>query len=1130
VKKLWKLPRRRETLFVGNDGQDARISLPELEEALASVEPAARLVLPRLLRRVVRLHTSLPGFGFRVPHSKTYVIPGKELLEFADRNEIGFGPTEVLPEEVILLERPSGEVLDEWPRGEILLYYWALLFHARVHEAFGGLVRPGQDVPLAGSACRRQPFGAGEIEKRKAALGSLEFDEIRNVLRQERFLLPPYSDAAVYVEFAAVYLGLRYFQPYQTASFFPALLSLEKADEVIAQDIDACALLEATRLPGTPDPEELREAARQAAEAFDADPQRAIASMCGGAPSPGRDADWARGRHRSEKKYLAWSQTAARKAARGNLAGAAMARARAEFWAPRERAAEAATALREEVHGLVARLQTALDIEGEEPRPWREALLALAHQTPRGLWTVEARLLYDLQKVCVDRSRMTSTVDVMHWILSFGRRAIRRELPNQRDVLVSRHLRSAQRRLPRVRISDRQRRQLAKVVDQATAEAETRLRDTFRPKIAATLDATGLLPQNLPERISRAKLVEELLDRIVERGFLTLGEVRDAISRNQLKEPDCSGPRGFLRGEVALRMNSRLTETLDGVYEPADFYLRWILRFSHLMFGTAVGRLLTLHFVIPFGGAYVALKGSDHIIELVSGEKRAYLAPSNRDFGRLLSGGLPLRFVPTILLGIFLEMLIHIPSFRGMVWQGLKALGSAVTFLLIDVPRWFFALPWVHWVVHSPAVRLGFNFVVKPLVPTLLFAEFVPLRAKPWQEMLGLTSMFFALNLIVNSRAWRTVEEMFFDAVAEGWQRFGVRPIVGLFWFIVDMFRRLVQLIERLLYTVDEWLRFRSGQSRVMLLAKGTLGVGWFFVAYVIRFCVNLLIEPQLNPLKHVPWVTVSHKIMAPIWYAMDLPNHLAQWMSPFLADVLTFVIVFGTPGIFGFLIWELKENWRLFAANRPKNVQPVLVGAHGETMARLLRPGFHSGTIPKRFAKLRRAERKARRGGDPGVVRKHREALHHIEIDLRRYVEREFAVWFVADRGWSSPPPQVEEIHLATNEASVEVALPGAVEDPLCLAFQLVDGRTHLVLSEKVPAAMVSDSTRIILRAAIINLLKTGGIEVFYVSSDDSRRPAAAEPQEISRVEMPWTDWVATWETGDGPREPAPWDRLPVI
>ncbi len=38
----------------------------------------------------------------------------------------------------------------------------------------------------------------------------------------------------------------------------------------------------------------------------------------------------------------------------------------------------------------------------------------------------------------------------------------------------------------------------------------------------------------------------------------------------------------------------------------------------------------------------------------------------------------------------------------------------------------------------------------------------------------------------------------------------------------------------------------------------------WFFVAYVVRFCVNLLIEPQVNPIKHFPVVTVSHKLLWP--------------------------------------------------------------------------------------------------------------------------------------------------------------------------------------------------------------------------------------------------------------------------
>ncbi len=570
------------------------------------MEPAARLVLPRLLRRVVRLHASLHGLGFRVPHSKTYVIARDALLEIADREELGFGPTEALPERVILLERPGAEILDQWPRCEVLLYYWELLFHARVHEAFDCLAE--------------QPA----ISERLAALGSLEFDEIRNVLGQERFLVPPCDDASTYIEFAAVYLGIRYFQPFLMASFFPALESLEKVDAILALDVAAEEILDATRLPGTPQPEALREAARQAAEAFDADPLAAIPDFREEAEARGRTAHWARGRQRSEQKYQLWTERARRQAARGNWAGAAIRRARAEFWAPRDRAAEAATALRDEVHGLVDHLQAALGIEDQEPRPWREALLALAHQTPRGLWTVEARLLYDLQKVCVDQVQTISTVDVMHWVLSMGRRPIRRELPNQRLVLVSRHLRSAQRRLPAVRISERQRRQLAEVLGAATRPAEDLLRESFRPKIVATLDEVGLLPQNLVETVSRKKLVEELLDRIVERGFLTMGEVRDAVSRNHVKQPDCAGPRGFFHGDAVLRLNRRLAVALDGVYERGDFYQRWIQRFSLLAFGTSLGRWLTRYVAIPFGGAVVILVVAEHFGHMITGREEFY--------------------------------------------------------------------------------------------------------------------------------------------------------------------------------------------------------------------------------------------------------------------------------------------------------------------------------------------------------------------------------------------------------------------------------------------------------------------------------------------------------------------------
>ena len=130
-----------------------------------------------------------------------------------------------------------------------------------------------------------------------------------------------------------------------------------------------------------------------------------------------------------------------------------------------------------------------------------------------------------------------------------------------------------------------------------------------------TLDDVGLRPRNLPERVARKKLVEELLDRIVERGFLTLGDLRDAVSRNNSKQPDCAGPARFFHGDALLQADRRLAVVLDGVYHGGEAYLRGIQRFSLLAFGTRTGRFLTQYLAVPFGGAFLVLAGLDHLIE-----------------------------------------------------------------------------------------------------------------------------------------------------------------------------------------------------------------------------------------------------------------------------------------------------------------------------------------------------------------------------------------------------------------------------------------------------------------------------------------------------------------------------------
>src|SRR4051812_29687082 len=134
----------------------------------------------------------------------------------------------------------------------------------------------------------------------------------------------------------------------------------------------------------------------------------------------------------------------------------------------------------------------------------------------------------------------------------------------------------------------------------AVHRAEGHLRDRLRPEIGRTLEETGFAARDLPERVALQKLNEELLDRVVETGFLAMGHLRDALSRNNRKLPDLGGPAEFLAGDRLLRADRRLGTVLDGVYRRGEVYLRALQRLSALAFGTGPGRLLTRYIALPY--------------------------------------------------------------------------------------------------------------------------------------------------------------------------------------------------------------------------------------------------------------------------------------------------------------------------------------------------------------------------------------------------------------------------------------------------------------------------------------------------------------------------------------------------
>jgi hypothetical protein len=1092
------------------------ITLAELQRRLREQDEGALLVPPRILRRVIKKDRGLGGLGLQVPHHDSYVIGRDAALHIASRAELGCPDDRRLPETLVLLASPDPAALARMPPAEVLRKAWRLLYHCRLHCALEALQRDGKLPPEA-------------VRQRIRAIGELEVEEARAVLKQENLLLPPRpadadgdrhdrADRETYAEFACAFLELRAFDPEHLPRWFPSA-DPARVEHVLAGDVDAAELLGATRLEGAAEAPPPAEPAEQD-EAADVEPV---------APAPPADLP----------------DRASRAVRRGNQVRAAILLCRAG------RAAEAQAQL----DGLASRLHHALGgASPVAPAPaeasWRAGLAALLPGAARGGWSIEARMLYDLQKVCVDNERDIFTVDLVEWFVSWFRRPIKRPLPDQPVVLTVKHLRQAVHRLTGARLPAEARAGLSDLLHRALEDAEARLRDRLRPKLTGALDAVGLRPANLAERLAQAKLVEELLDRVVARGFLTISDLRDALARNRLKLPDLRGPVEFFTGDPLLLANRQLAWNLDGVYRRGEIYLRWLQRFSSLFFGNPAGRFLTLYLILPVLGAFLILKGIDGISEELHHLVGAL--PQAHTFN-------PVSFA---VLSVFLLPLLHWPAFQRGVWAALVWLWRLARAVLWDLPAAVLRTAPVRWLLQSKVYLVFYQYMGKPaawavLLPVVLWlcGAQLGVAAGAWA---GLT---LVSSVLLNSRLGLVVEEAATDRLVRVWQliRDGLLP--GLFRWVLYIFRQLQERVERLLYAVDEWLRFRSGQGSLAFAGKLIFGLVWFWITYIVRFAVNLLIEPQVNPIKHFPVVTVAHKLMLVI--VEPLAKALAPKLGWTYARTLGAVgsVIWLIPGIFGFLAWELKENWRLYKANMSPTLDPEVVGEHGERVIHLLRPGFHSGTLPKLFARLRhthgRAERKAEEG------------LHHVEQEVGHFVQRELLAYLAASKRWGpSAPVALGRVILGVSRIRLELCCPSLPGDSVLVDLEERSGRLMAGLARTGWIDGLAAARRGTLTAVLAGFYHLAGVDlvreqlaaalpagteydvtregllvrpfhaVYDLDHPDAppRNPAPGLPRcsadLLFRVPPArWADWVATWEHDQGSSiEGGPLARAPLV
>lgn len=1074
------------------------VSAVDVEALFRRVEASALrpvVVDHRVLRRIIKQHRHRSGLGFEVPHGRCYALSRSALAGLAAASDLG-RDLATLPEEVLFVARPDFTIVRDPSPENLVNGLWRATFHGAIHQALEGRMARGElTVP--------------DVRALVNALGQTEMDEVRAVLRQDDLLLPPADDREVLIELLALFHELSRFAPSLWERMFPSLANIEKMRSIVGGLVDAEALIEASRPEGaslptaTPLP-----GPRTSSPTFVAPP---TISMLAGLSARGPTSE-------AEAEVLVQKAEAARAA--GNHVRAALSLMTAAEGRGEPRKKELRAAARRALEALASRLDSALaGDDGAPALPWISLLLITADHAVkyRGIrFPVEARLLFDVQRAALAHEEDLRAVDVPTWALSFGERPVVRHLPATRPLRVARALASAFDKVHSVRLDDGDRRLLSRLLRAARERAEHIVRKQLVQKLGDALASVGLRPTSLDESIARDKLLAELLDEAILRGFFGLPQLRDGLSRNQLKLKDLTGPKELWRGDPLLALDRKLAVDLDGVYRPGEIYLRVMQKASSIAFGTQVGRRAVLFVVLPFGGAYLALEGAAHIVSPIS----------------KALGGHEIHLVSWAsfqVTSLLLFALIHSAEARRVGLIGLRYLGALLRTLFIAAPKWLFGRALVRQMLDSKAAAYALRHVIFPGLLGVAVYFLSPLSDHPtWGLPLDI-ALFVALSAALASRLGRVLFELGIDTLVRASRVLGHKVLPGLFQLIVDVFRAALELLERAIYRVDEALRFRAGEGPVRLYVKATLGIGWFFIAYVARLYATLLIEPEINPLKHFPVVTVAQKMMLP--YTPQILAAAERPLAPLgsvLAGTVAGTTVFLLPSVFGFLAWELKENWKLYRATRKDTLTPVRVGPHGETFPALLLLGFHSGVIPKAFLRIRRialkadVERAELSGGQTTMLVKSRrnakesqhalhaqwEILREMERAVRVVFERELLALLARAPAWTGGPLVLIGVELSSNRIRVTLSCPKLAAEPAVLCFDEQSRWIVAGIAEPGFISSLDERQSLVLENALAGLYALLGVDLIREQLEGVLGPGV--PYDIA------DDGLLVWPRGD--------------
>jgi hypothetical protein len=617
-------------------------------------------------------------------------------------------------------------------------------------------------------------------------------------------------------------------------------------------------------------------------------------------------------------------------------------------------------------------------------------------------------LLRDLERVLLESRTTYYELRPVRWLASAGKVQLRRILPFQAQLKALRALDGATSRLELLGWSIDDLERFSVPLQELSDRLTERLATELRPHLRSALEEAGFAATNHREEVAAHKMREELLDVIQRRRHLKFTDVRDIVARNILRLPDPSIEE-ILRGDRLARFDRAAARALPGVYKPGELYIKGLQQLGAPLFGTPRGRLILRHLVVPLGLAFLALKTLDLLVGLATSAGTAIHLTT---------------WWAVLVLGMLINGIAYTRVGRQWAQAILRGSWWTLRLLLFDGLRRLVRWGPVASLLATSLMRGLDRNLVKPLfVGILLILPFlgIGLLIDGLDVELGwsLFVLAFALGTLArNTPAGRRMLDNAASATGQFLGRVNQTLVIGVVKELLHFFKEVTRRFDQALHRIEELLSHHLGESRLQLVLKSLFLPVWKVMESVIQFYVTVLVEPQVNPIKHFPLVTIAHKLMLPFLPA--LTGLLVALTDPVLPKLIAYPFVTVTillaPGLAGFLVWELKENWKIYAANHAEArpvagtagpvqavrradlpstpIEPAVIGSHGETMRGMLRRGFHSGTLPKAFDRLRRVLRKEIRDErpDPQRLREAQRRLAEVDRALCVFCDRELS------------------------------------------------------------------------------------------------------------------------------------------